>query len=198
MGARGRLRGGLVRALLVVTLLTGALMGLLWTFQRQLVYHPDPSPVPAAADVIADALAAVAGLRDEGYPPRRTIYFGESLGGGVVAALARERPPAGVVLRSPFTELADVGSHHYPWLPVRLLLRDRFPVLELVRSSDVPLTVVYGDRDPVVPSALSSQVASAAPRLAEELVLEGAGHNDPVMFGPRVADAVARLAERVR
>ena len=280
MGTPGRLRRGAVRALLVTTLVLGALMGLLWAFQRQLVYQPDPSAVPAAADVIAgardvtlhtgdglelgawfvpapasapddhlavlvaagnggnrlsraafavelrrrglavllldyrgyggnpgspteegvttDALAAVATLRDLGYPTGRTIYFGESLGGGVVTALAQQRPPAGVVLRSPFTELADVGAHHYPWLPVRLLLRDRFPVLDLVRSSDVPLTVVYGDRDSVVPARLSARVARAAPSLVEEVVLEGADHNDAVMFGPQVADAVSRLADEVR
>jgi len=51
-----------------------------------------------------------------------------------------------MVLRSPFTDLAAVGSHHYPFLPVRLLLRDRFPVVEHLSSSDVPVTV-----DPSLP-----------------------------------------------
>jgi len=140
-------------------------------------------------------MAAVEALEHEGYPLERTIYFGESLGSGVVAALASRRPPAGVVLRSPFTELADVGRHHYPVLPVRLLLRDRFPVLEHVAAGDVPLTVIYGDRDKVVPSELSARVAGASPTLVEELVLPGADHNDDVMFGPDVGDAVARLAD---
>jgi fermentation-respiration switch protein FrsA (DUF1100 family) len=151
---------------------------------------------PSEEGVTVDALAAVEKLTELGYPPERTIYFGESLGSGVVAALQQQVPPAGMVLRSPFTELADVGAHHYPWLPVRLLLRDRFPVLELVQSSDVPLTVVYGDRDTVVPTRLSARVADGASSLVEELVIEGADHNDRVMFGSRVADAVARVAER--
>ncbi|CAN5796490.1 MAG: alpha/beta hydrolase [Actinomycetota bacterium] len=150
---------------------------------------------PSEDGLAADAMAAVEALEHEGYPPERTIYFGESLGSGVVAALASRRPPAGVVLRSPFTELADVGRHHYPVLPVRLLLRDRFPVLEHVAAGDVPLTVIYGDRDKVVPSELSARVAEASPTLVEELVLPGADHNDDVMFGPDVADAVARLAD---
>nr|CAA9335592.1 MAG: Hydrolase, alpha/beta fold family [uncultured Nocardioidaceae bacterium] len=269
----------LVRVLLVVSLTIGVLMGLLWAFQRQLIYYPDPTPVPPASDLIdgasdvtlhtddglelrawfvpapqqstidmavlfapgnggnrrgradfalqlrrrgfavllmdyrgyggnpgspsedglaADALAAADALEELGYPPERTIYFGESLGTGVVATLQEERPPAGVVLRSPFTELADVGSHHYPWLPVRLLLRDHFPVMELMAASEVPVTVVYGDRDLVVPSELSARVADGAGSLVEELVIEGADHNDGVMFGGRVADAVARLAARVR
>lgn len=152
---------------------------------------------PSEQGLAMDADAAVAALEELGYPPERTLYLGESLGTGVVAALQARTPPAGVVLRSPFTDLADVGAHHYPWLPVRLLLRDRFPVLEHVVDSEVPTTVVRGSADEVVPTGLSAEVADAIPDLVEEVVLEGVGHNDPEMFGAPVADAVARLADRV-
>jgi pimeloyl-ACP methyl ester carboxylesterase len=149
---------------------------------------------PSEDGLAADADAAVGALGELGYPPDRTVYFGESLGSGVVAALQTRHPPAAVALRSPFPELADVGAHHYPWLPVRTLLRDRFPVMPHLAGSDVPVTVIYGDRDSVVPTALSARVADRAPTLAERVVLEGADHNDPVMFGSRVAAAVSRLA----
>lgn len=153
---------------------------------------------PSEAGLALDAMAAVQALEDLGYPANRTIYFGESLGSGVVAALQARRPPAGMVLRSPFTELADVGAWHYPWLPVRLLLRDRLPVVNHLASSEVPVTVIYGDRDSVVPTELSARVAGDARTLAETVVIAGAGHNDAVMFGPPVAEAVARLADRLR
>ena len=152
---------------------------------------------PSEEGLAADAFAATEALAALGYPPERSIYFGESLGTGVVAALQARRPPAGLVLRSPFTELTDVGAHHYPLLPVRLLLRDRYPVVEHVSSSRVPVTVIYGDRDTVVPTALSATVAEAASSLFERMVVEGANHNDAVMFGPRVAEAVVRLARQV-
>ncbi|WP_242498488.1 alpha/beta hydrolase [Nocardioides ganghwensis] len=152
---------------------------------------------PSEDGLAADADAAVRALADLGHPVDRTIFLGESLGTGVVAGLQQRHRPAGIVLRSPFTDLADVGGHHYPWLPVRTLLRDRFPVLEPLAASDVPVTVVYGDRDDVVPTELSARVADGVPVLVERVVLEGAGHNDAVMFGPRVADAVARLARSV-
>ena len=152
---------------------------------------------PSEDGLARDAMAAALALEELGYPAERTIYFGESLGAGVVAALQARRPPAGVVLRSPFTELADVAAHHYPWLPVRQLLKDRFPVASLLSVSEVPVSVVYGDRDSVVPTQLSARVADEAPRLAERVVIHGADHNDEVMFGPRVADAVARLAKAV-
>ena len=149
---------------------------------------------PSEDGLAADADAAVPALSELGYPPDRTVYFGESLGSGVVAELHTRHPPAAVALRSPFPELADVGAHHYPWLPVRTLLRDRFPVASHLAGSDVPVTVIYGDRDSVVPTALSARVADRAPTLAERVILEGADHNDPVMFGSRVAAAVSRLA----
>lgn len=153
---------------------------------------------PTEDGVAADADAAVRALADEGFPPGQTIYLGESLGSGVVARLQADRPPAGVVLRSPFTELAAVGSHHYPFLPVGLLLRDRFPVSAHLAEGTVPVTVVRGTDDSVVPTALSAevaQVARARGTLVEEVVLERVDHNNPEMFGPPLADAVTRLAD---
>jgi pimeloyl-ACP methyl ester carboxylesterase len=152
---------------------------------------------PSEEGLAADAFAATEALQALGYPPERVIYFGESLGTGVVAALQTRRPPAGMVLRSPFTELADVGAHHYPFLPVRVLLRDRFPVVDHVSSSRVPVTVIYAAHDSVIPSTLSARVADAAKVLVERRVIPEADHNDPVMFGPQVADAVTRLAREV-
>ncbi len=149
---------------------------------------------PSEKGIVLDADAAVATLTELGYPPGRTVYLGESLGTGVVSALAGRTPPAAMVLRSPFTDLAAVGAHHYPWLPVRLLLTDRFDVLGHVRTSQVPVVVVYGDADSVVPPRLSAAVAQAAPELVEEVVLEGVDHNDPVMFGEPVVDAVVTAA----
>ncbi|SDJ23158.1 hypothetical protein SAMN04488074_101851 [Lentzea albidocapillata subsp. violacea] len=117
------------------------------------------------------------------------IYFGESLGAAVAVELASYRVPVGLVLRSPFTSLAAVGSHHYPWLPVRMLLQDKYPVVERVSAVDVPAVVVLGTADSVVPPAQSREVAAAArARLVE---VGGADHNDEALLaGPQVIDAV--------
>lgn len=152
---------------------------------------------PSEDGLARDAFAASEALEALGFPPDRTIYLGESLGTGVVTRLQLRRPAAGLVLRSPFTELADVAAHHYPWLPARILLRDRFEVTAALARIDAPVTVVYGDRDSVVPSELSARVAEEARNLHERLVLPGADHNDAVMFGPQVADAVSRLAAAI-
>jgi len=138
-------------------------------------------------------------LEELGYPPERTIYFGESMGGGVVAALQVRRPPAGIVLRSPFTDLAAVGRVHYPFLPVRLLLRDRYPVAENVARVDAPVTVVYGSADSIVPPAQSRAVADVARRLHAVVEVPGADHNDAVLLdGEALVDAVTELARAAR
>ncbi|MDN5815591.1 MAG: alpha/beta hydrolase [Yaniella sp.] len=152
---------------------------------------------PSENGLIRDGLAATDALEAQGFAPDQTIYFGESVGGGVVAALLIQRPPAAAVFRSPFTDLAEVGKRHYPWLPVGILLRDRFSVTEHVSRTQVPISVIRARHDTVVPAELSAQVAAAAPNLVEEHVLDDADHNDPVMFGPEIADVVVRIADEV-
>ena len=151
---------------------------------------------PSEQGTMLDLLAGVEALHAAGFAAEKLIYFGESIGGGVVANAQVEIPPAGIVLRSPFTELADVAAKMVPWLPVRLLLRDKYPVVEQLSASAVPTTVIYGDADTIVPTELSKQVAEAVPNLYEELELAG-DHNDAGMFGPQVADAVVRLVDSV-
>lgn len=152
---------------------------------------------PSEDGLAEDASAAVDLLRNEGFDTDETLYLGESIGTGVVARLQADRPPAGMLLRSPFTDFAAVGAHHYPFLPVRTLQRDRFPVEEHVTDSDVPVTVVRGTADEVVPTEQSTRVANRAGNLVEEVVLDGVGHNDSEMFGSPVVDALVRLDEEV-
>jgi hypothetical protein len=152
---------------------------------------------PSEEALAADARAASDALTARGRAADRTIYFGESLGAAVVAGLAQKRPPAALLLRSPFTSLPDVAAHHYPFLPVRTLLWDRYPVRATMADVHSPTTVVLGEEDLVVPPKQSRAVAAASPGLVEEVVVEGAGHNDEALaHGPEVVAAVTRLADR--
>lgn len=87
---------------------------------------------PSEKGLRAGARAARRWLVGEGFAPERLVHFGESRGSGVAVTLAAEHPPAALVLRSPFTSLDDLAAHHYPFLPARLLLRDRYPPLETI------------------------------------------------------------------
>jgi len=146
---------------------------------------------PSEQGLAKDAKAAVSWLADrDDVDADRIAYFGESLGAGVAAALAAERPPAALVLRSPFTSLVDLGMVHYPFLPVGVLLRDRFPVVEQMRSYDGPVLVIWGDADTIVPPDQSAAVAEAAHR-SRHVVIAGADHNDrPLLDGEEFVEAV--------
>ncbi len=93
---------------------------------------------PSEEGLALDVRAARSSLVEAGVRPDRLLYHGESLGCAVVTELAVEHPPAGLVLRSPFVDLAAVGSAHHPYLPVRALLRDRYPVAEQVARVAAP------------------------------------------------------------
>ena len=103
-----------------------------------------------------------------------------------------------MVLRSPFVDLAAVAAEHFPFLPVQLLLRDRFPVLESVADIRVPTLVIYGTADTVVPPEQSRAVADGAGGPVEILAVPGADHNDRILLdGPEMIAAVT-CARRTR
>lgn len=151
-----------------------------------------PSETGLARDVRAarDFLAAVGGP---------IIYLGESLGTGVVSELALTDPPAALVLRSPFTSLADAGRAAYH-IPVGWLLSDRYPVRDNVARLGGPIAVVYGDRDTIVPADQSRAVARAATEAGADVLeveVAGANHNDPRLTdGPELVDAVVEVTRR--
>jgi fermentation-respiration switch protein FrsA (DUF1100 family) len=134
-----------------------------------------------------------------GVPAGSLVYFGESIGAGVVTELATEHPPAAMLLRSPFTSLADVGRAAYG-VPVGWMLRDHYPVRENVVRADIPTAVVYGSADTIVPAQQSRDVAQAA-RDAGNYVIEvevaAANHNDAALrLGPELVGALVDVAGR--
>jgi uncharacterized protein len=151
---------------------------------------------PTEEGLAADARAAYRHLvLERGVDPERLVLFGESLGAAVATRLALEQPVRGMVLRSPFTSLADMAAVHYPFLPAQRLLRDRFPVREPIAAVAAPVVVVAGPNDEIVPFEQSRAVADAAGAVLVDV--PGSGHNEAGLgYGPLVVDAVARLAGR--
>jgi fermentation-respiration switch protein FrsA (DUF1100 family) len=165
-----------LRADLAVALNRAGLSVLLFDYRG---YGGNPGS-PTEEGLASDARAAQAWLASRpDVDPERIVYFGESLGAAVAVGLAVERPPAALVLRSPFTSLADVGAVHYPWLPVRRLLLDRYPSIDRIASVRAPLLVIAGDRDDIVPASLSRRLYDGASDPKRFVLVPGAGHNDP-------------------
>jgi uncharacterized protein len=138
-------------------------------------------------------------INQRGVDSRRLIYFGESLGTGVAVKLASEHPPGALILRSPFTSMADVGQYHYPWLPVRLLLRDRYDSLMQIPRTQTRLLIIAGERDSVVPAEFSRRLYEAAPQPKTFVSIPGADHNDDELLdGKMVIEAIATFLAHSR
>lgn len=151
---------------------------------------------PSESGLAADARAARGYLLSRpDVRPASIVYFGESLGAAVAVGLAAEHPPAALVLRSPFTALADVAQLHYPYLPARLLLKDRYDSLARIRLVRCPLLVVAGGADGIVPAAQSRELHDAAAEPKRYVEIPGAGHNDlELLAGDRLVREVLAVA----
>jgi uncharacterized protein len=151
---------------------------------------------PTEEGLAADARAArryIAGRAGSD----RIVYFGESLGTGVAVRLAAEQPPAALILRSPFTSLTDTGRHHYPFLPVGLLLTDRYASIDRIAEIRCPLLVISGDRDSVIPVDQSRRLFEAAREPKRLVIVERADHNDyELLAGQRVLAAILEFLKQ--
>ena len=152
---------------------------------------------PTKHGLAADSRAARAYLTGRlDVDTSRIVYFGESLGTAVAVDLAVEHPPAALILRSPFTSMADVGRHHYPFLPVRLLLRDRFAAIDQIQQIRAPLLVIAGGHDRIVPVENSRRLYDAAVAPKTLLVLPDADHNDyELLAGVEMVRAIVRFLQ---
>lgn len=105
---------------------------------------------PSEEGLVADGRAALDWLAAEGVPPDRTVLYGESLGTGVAVRLATEYPVAGIVLEAPYTAVVDVARSRFWFLPVGLLLQDRFESLGRLADVSAPILVLHGTADRVI------------------------------------------------
>lgn len=152
---------------------------------------------PTEDGLADDARAARAyALSRPDVDPARVVYFGESLGAAVAVRLAVEQPPAALILRSPFASLSSIGQYHYPLLPVRLLLRDRFPSIDLAPRIRCPVLVIAGTMDSIIPIEHTRRLydAIAAPKTFVEI---DADHNDAALLdGEPMIQAIVRFVSK--
>lgn len=138
---------------------------------------------PDEAGTYADARAAHRWLVARGIGPERLVLFGESLGSAVATQLATEVASRALVLESPFTSVPEMARAVYPFLPLWPFVRTRYDTLSKVSRLRVPLLVLHGERDEVVPFAQGRRVFEAAPEPKRFHAIPGAGHNDTYVVG---------------
>ena len=138
-------------------------------------YGPS-SGSPSAKALFDDASLAFDYLA--GQADADLVAVGFSIGASVAVDLAANRPVRGLVLVTPFDSLEELAAQHYPFLPVRPLLRHRMDTAATLRNLDLPVAIVTAGRDSVVPAARSRPVRDAAADLRSDINMEDAGHND--------------------
>jgi fermentation-respiration switch protein FrsA (DUF1100 family) len=115
--------------------------------------------------------------------------------------LASQRPAAGLILESPFPSVNAMAKQQSMGLLARILLHSRFPLAERLKDVHMPVLVIHGDRDAIVPIHLGREVFEAARPPKSLYVVEGADHNDLYHVGAgaylsRLKEFVTSVTER--
>lgn len=145
---------------------------------------------PTEAALLADARTAADWLAEQGINP---VLYGESLGSAVAVALAGEGRGRALILEAPFDQAASVAAAIYWWLPVQLLIKDRWDSLARIGRVRQPLLWLHGTLDPVTPLPLGRRLFQAAPGPKRSLIVEGGGHVDFVERPEVMAEILAFL-----
>lgn len=130
-----------------------------------------------------DARAAYRWLIARGQSPERLVLFGESLGSAVALQLALEVEARALVLESPFASVPEMARAVYPFLPIWPLVRTRYDNIAKVARLRMPLLVMHGERDEIVPFAQGRRVFDKAPEPKRFFAIPGASHNDTYVVG---------------
>jgi len=137
---------------------------------------------PHEQGIVADGLAAQRWLTERmNISPDEVTLMGRSLGGAVAVAVAAQRGACGLVLISTFADMTEVAADIYPWLPVGLLMRNRYPADEWIQQYTGPVLQFHGTRDRIIPLKHGKKLFDAAPGQQKEFIeLPKGRHNDPL------------------
>ena len=116
-------------------------------------------------------------VTERGQDPAEIVIFGRSIGGAIAAWLATRHKAAALIVESSFTSGVDMAARIYPFMPVRLITRLKYPVIDYVASAGSPVLVVHSRDDEIIPFAMGEALYDAAPTPKAFLELRG-GHND--------------------
>lgn len=111
-------------------------------------------------------------------PENKIIIYGESIGTGVAVQMATEYKIAELILQSPFTSMAATASNQYPWLPVNLLLKDRYDSISKIADVHVPILFFHGEKDHLVPIDLGKDLLAKANDPKRRVYFPEVHHND--------------------
>lgn len=152
-------------------------------------YQANPGS-PSEQGLYEDGRAALRWLGSEAIPASQVVAIGNSLGTGVAVQLASETRLRGLVLVSPMSSMVRLASARMSWLPVKLLLRDRYDNLAKLPRVKSPIMILHGDADRVIPIEEGRRLASRN-RAVEFVEFPAVGHE--LMYDPVIASSIAQF-----
>ena len=117
---------------------------------------------PSEKGLYEDGKSAINWLVNKGVKQENIILYGESLGTGVATHLAQNKKFAGIILETPFTSMIDAAKNFYPYIPVSLLLKDKFDNEKKIRNINVPILIMHGESDQIVPFFMGKKIYEVA------------------------------------
>ena len=117
---------------------------------------------PTEQNLYKDAEAAIKWLNEQKINNNQIILYGESLGSGVAVELGKTNNFNSIILESPFTSIENAAKIYYPYLPVRLLLKDRYNSIEKIKAIKSPILIMHGAKDDVVPISMGKELFEKA------------------------------------
>ena len=137
---------------------------------------------PSEAGLIEDGQAAYDFARKQ-YPDTKIVLWGESLGTGVAVAIAAENDIAALILEAPYTSTADIASATYPFIPVRLLMKDQFRSDEEIGQVKAPVLFLHGAQDRIIPIRYGERLFALANEPKQFVRFAGGEHENLDQFG---------------
>ena len=138
---------------------------------------------PTEAGLYADGHGALRFLDQQGIGKKKIVLYGESLGSGVAVELASRGAGQILVLEAPFTSLAAAAADRFPLFPVRWLIHDRFDSQSKIGKVTLPLLIIHGEADMVLPVSLGRALLEKANEPKKGVFIQKAGHNNLYDFG---------------
>ncbi len=155
---------------------------------------------PIERALVADGVRAVQWLAErEQTSADDIVLWGRSIGGGVAAGVAEVTKPRAIVMETTFDSLVDVAALHITWIPVRWLMRNRFPSAKRLSNYDGEYIQWHGDADEIVPLDSAKRLYDAIPSTTKRFIVgKRHGHNDesPAEFNDQVQALFKRLAAK--
>jgi len=150
---------------------------------------------PTEKGLYQDGRAAIKFLQEHKINPKCIVLIGESLGSAVAIQIASEFKVGAVIVQAAFSSMVDVGRKHYPYLPVRLLLKDRYDSMENIKKINTPILFIHGEDDWIIPIQFGRKLYAQALPPKETRFYVNRGHNNLPDVSPVVISFINKYVK---